>query len=284
MRNNTAVEIYKDFKEIEIGVGVHDISNETYHESKGISRSMIMKFFKTPFHYYSEYLTQNNQKRAITNSLKIGAALHPFVLEQHDFMNRYQVVEKKDRRTKEGKIYYDLMELNKGDRELIDEAQFNVIKTMYDSLHSDKNIHDLISGAQYEKSLYWIDQDTGLLCKCRPDIWHDGFIVDLKTSADAGYREFQRSVYKYGYHIQCAMMYEAFKNIFNIEMTDFVFVVIENVEPYATAIYPLDKLSLEQSVKIFKQKLMEIKHCIDTKYWPSYKTQIITLPAYAIGE
>lgn len=264
--------------------GIYDITNEEYHSSNGISRSGIMEFSKTPFHYYSQYINPKGVEKRVTKSLKIGSALHPFVLENSEFMNRYIVIEKRDKRTKDGKQYYDLMEANKGTKELINEEDFQQIKTMYDSLHSNEKIHELITGGKYEKSLYWNDPNTGLLCKCRPDIWQDGFIVDLKTSSNAGYREFQRSMIIYGYHIQCAMIHEAFKNLFNLLITDFVFIVIENTEPYAHAIYQLGSLSIEKSVEIFKNKLFEMKKCFDKNEWPSYKTQIIDLPTYAIGE
>lgn len=290
--NSHAIDISK-FKEIETGEqpvsntncniepGVYDISIEAYHSSSGISRSGIMEFTKTPFHYYSHYIKPGLKKEVISQSLKIGNALHNFVLEPDEFMNRYIVVEKRDRRTKEGKQYYELIELNRGTKEVIDEDQFSIIKKMYDSLHSNAKIHDLITGAQYEKSIYWTDPHTGLLCKCRPDIWQPGFIIDLKSTSSASYRDFQRSLFSYGYHIQCAMIHEAFKNLLGIIVKDFVFIVIENTEPFACAIYKLDEYALEKSIETFKNKLIEIKECFEKDEWPSYKTQIITLPTYA---
>jgi hypothetical protein len=260
--------------------GVYDITNDEYHSSAGISRSGIMEFMKTPFHYYNKYILGNRQESS-SKSLILGSALHCYVLEPEKFFNEYIIVEKLDRRTKEGKAYYELLEYEKGTKECINQEDFAIIESMSKSLRSDKKIDQLISGAMYERSLYWTDPHTGMLCKCRPDVWQNGFIVDLKSSADAGFREFQRSMYNYGYHIQCAMIHEAFKNLFNEDMKDFVFTVVENQAPYVPAIYKLDELSLQQSVEIFKNKLLELKQCQDKNEWPGYKTQIITLPNYA---
>jgi exodeoxyribonuclease VIII len=283
--SNAAIDIsnFNEQTEYSSFKGVYDIPIDSYHLSKGISRSGVMEFARTPFHFWNRYLNKDSiivdQK---SQSIKIGRLLHTYILEPEKFHEEYLIVEKRDRRTKEGKMYYDSIE--KLGRELITEDDFNQIKLMSESLKHNKQIFELISGAKYEKSIYWNDPHTGLLCKARPDVWQSGFIVDLKTSINAGFREFQRSLYSYGYHIQCAMMYEAFKNVFNIEMRDFIFVVIENTYPFAHAIYKLDEIALEQSIQIFKNKLLEMNQCFVKNEWPSYKTQIITLPTYAIGE
>jgi hypothetical protein len=265
--------------------GVYEISSDEYHSSEGISRSALMHFIKTPYHYFNEFIN-NNSLRTIkdSESIKIGSLFHTYILEPEKLDERYTICEKRDRRTKDGKEYYDKLTLISKGKELINSDDFEKVKLMADTILKDDQIKELINGAKYEKSLYWTDKNTELLCKVRPDIWHNNFICDIKTTISADYRNFQRSLYIYGYHIQCAMIYEAFKNIFNIEMTNFIFIVVENTWPHAFAIYQLDELALEQSVSIFKNKLLELKQCFDKKEWPSYKTQLITLPNYILGE
>lgn len=268
---------------ISIPHGVYDIDINSYHSSEGISRSAIMEFNKTPFHFWDKYINRNSKsKNEETSSMKIGSLIHEYVLEKKTFFDKYVISEKKDRRTKEGKQYFELIESN--GKKVLDETEFEQIKIMDQSLMSNRQIHGLITQGKYEQSIYWTDPDTGLLCKCRPDIWQNNFIVDIKTSSNASYREFQRSMHMYGYHLQCAMISEAFKHVFNITMNDFIFVVIENKYPFAVAIYQFDIESLNKSIDIFKSKLKEIKKCYEDKEWPSYKTQIMYLPSYALGE
>lgn len=287
MISNKAVDIsqFEIEKQYTLKNGVFDLSIEDYHSGVGISRSSIMEFNKTPFHYWNKHINPNTIKvDQKSKSLNIGNLLHTYVMERDKFNAKYLLVEKMDGRTDEAKKYY--AEVNKvlNGRTMIKKDEFAEIQMMSDSLLSNKKILDLIIGGQYEKSLYWNDPHTGLLCKVRPDIWHKGFICDLKTCVNARLREFQQSLYKYGYHIQCAMMQQAFEHVFNIQMRDFIFIVIENTYPYANAIYKLDELALEQSVEIFKNKLLDINQCYQNNDWPSYKTQIITLPNYAIGD
>lgn len=265
--------------------GVFDLSIEEYHEGNGISRSSIMEFVKTPFHFWNQHINPDAIKvDQSSKSINIGSLLHTYVMERDKFNERYLLVEKMDRRTKEGKQYYADISKTLNGRELVDKEEFAEIQRMSDSLMSNKKILDLVTGAQYEKSLYWNDPHTGLLCKVRPDIWHTRFICDLKTSKNASPRSFQSSLYDYGYHIQCAMMHQAFKHVLGINMTNFIFIVIENTYPYATAIYPFELPSLERSIEIFKNKLIQINECYLKNEWPSYTTQFISLPNYAIGD
>nr|WP_237029017.1 PD-(D/E)XK nuclease-like domain-containing protein [Phaeobacter porticola] len=54
-----------------------------------------------------------------------------------------------------------------------------------------------------ELSCYWIDEETGLLCRCRPDWWrHDGKIVDLKSALDASEEGFSKSIAGWSYYKQ----------------------------------------------------------------------------------
>src|SRR5580698_284252 len=180
---NRSVDInhFEDQKYYTVKNGVFDISIEDYHSGAGISRSSVMEFNKTPFHLWNKHINPNAIKVDQTStSINIGKLLHIYVMEPEKFNSQYLLVDKRDRRTTVGKKYYEDIAKNLNGREMIDTEEFEQIKVMANALHSNKQIHDLIVGAQYEKSLYWNDPDTGLLCKVRPDIWHTHFICDLK--------------------------------------------------------------------------------------------------------
>src|SRR5271157_2050140 len=198
--------------------GVFDLSIEDYHGGPGISRSSVMEFNKTPFHFWNKHINPDAIKvQQKSKSLNIGGLLHTYTMERDKFNKQYLLVEKMNGRSKEGIKYYNDVKKVLNGRIMIKKDEFEQIQKMHDMLLQNKQIHDLITGAQYEKSLYWNDPHTGLLCKARPDIWHTHFICDLKTSESANPRKFMNHIYDYGYHIQCAMMHQAFKHIFNVE-------------------------------------------------------------------
>lgn len=261
--------------------GIHDISIERYHSSLGISRSALMAFRKTPLHYHWEYVL-GNKKEQSSEALLFGNALHTHILEPNTFNDRFFVGQKFDRRTKIGKEMFEAQELEAAQtkRQLINADMLQDLQNMAKSVSSNSLANGLISGGNYEKSIYWIDAETGLLCKCRPDILHNNCVADLKTANCANPKAFQRSLYDYGYHIQAGMMYEGLKAITGREYKDFVFVVVEKEAPYATVCYQLDELALLQGIADFKESLRSIKECIDSDNWPSYENQVITLPPW----
>lgn len=265
--------------------GVYDISIEEYHNGDGISRSTLVEYLRSPFHYWYKA----NHKEVMvkpevikkTNALEFGNALHTFVLEPDEFHNRYAVFEKINRATKAGKgAYAQFLEQAFGKELICSEAYAEIIE-MGKSIQSNELAREVISDAWYEKSIYWTDDETGLLCKVRPDIWHNNMIGDLKTTVSASYRDFQRSILSYGYHIQAGMIYEALRVVNKQVMNNFVYVAIEKEPPYALAVYQLDELALEQGVRVFKDILRGIRRCIDENNWPSYDSGLITLPTWA---
>lgn len=261
--------------------GVHNITNEQYHASNGVSRSALMKLRKSKFHYWYEYLSNQFIKPDDTEALIFGNALHTMILEPNEFDKRYFVADKVDRRTKEGKFRHSEMMQEAGDRILITDHLHFKLQLMNESIKRNEQAAELLKNGKAEQSIYWTDEETGLVCKCRPDLWHKNMIIDLKTTASAAYRDFQSSCYKYGYHIQAGMIQEGVKSVTGQIIKDFVFIATEKEAPYATAVYILDDEAIAQGVREFKKLLKTLKKSQVENDWSTYDTQILTLPAYA---
>lgn len=274
-------------QEQSIKPGVYDISIEDYHGGDGISRSSLMKFRKTPYHYW--YNKNNPEERESPDIIKkihpleFGNAVHTFILENETFFERYTVMEPVNRATKQGKSQFAEMKevASTNNRQIICQSAFDELLAIKQAIDVNDDAKALISDALYERSIYWNDPATGLLCKVRPDIWHGNFIVDLKTCADASYSAFQRAIMAHGYHIQAGMIHEALKNVTQEDIKTFIYVAIEKEAPYAVAVYQLDEMALAHGATLFKRNLREIKQCIDANTWPSYPTATISLPSYA---
>ena len=270
-----------------MNIGVHNITIEQYHSGAGISRSGIETFRKSPLHYWHEYLNPDKETKekpeiiTLTDSKEFGNAFHSYVLEPQEFDKRYMVFEKGDGRTKEGKAVNALAKSMQNGRELVCAKAFRQITQMQRSINKSSSARGLIDGAVYEKSLFWIDADTGILCKVRPDIWHTNLVGDLKSTRSAAFKDFQRDIYGYGYHIQAAMIKEAIQALHGVTMKNFVYVAVEKEEPFATAVYQLDESAIEVGREIFKKTLHEMKECMIADSWPSYPDSVISLPAYA---
>lgn len=269
--------------------GVHNISIEQYHAGPGVSRSALCEFKRSPQHYWYKYLAPDRVQKAladvivVNNSLEFGNAFHSFVLEPEEFDKRYIVMPKVNRTTVAGKKAYNEVKEKAQGRYVIAHEAHETILAMSRSIDKHPEARSLIEGGFYEKSLYWNDKDTNVLCKVRPDIWHENFICDLKTTSNAAYHSFQRDLYEFSYHIQVGMMQEALKTLYNVSLNNFIFIAVEKVVPHAVAIYTLDEQSIAQGVEEFKSILFEFKQHQTANDWPSYKPATISLPAYAKG-
>jgi exodeoxyribonuclease VIII len=266
--------------------GVFDISNSLYHSGPGISRSAIMEFKKTPKHYWYKYINSNYVSKPSTPQQAFGTAVHSYILEPQLFNNEYHIDKANpyDGRTVQGKKYKADQLIKAGAKTIIADDDFNAIKAIHNSIYDNNTTRELVLGAQYEKSIYWRDKETGLLCKCRPDIWHEHFVVDLKTSSNANPRLFASQMYSGGYHIQAAMIQEGILATQNKKVESFLNLVVETDEPHVTATYPISPQAIEQGKAEFKNILKQIKYCLDQDVWPGYPTQEIDIPPYAYNE
>lgn len=267
--------------------GVYDISIEDYHNGPGISRSTLFEFSKSALHYWHKAINPERERVVPsdivkkTDALGFGNALHTYVLENENYDNNYAIMPKVNRATKIGKAAYaEFLEQAEGKQIICEEAHNEIVK-MSESINNNQWAEPLIEGADYEKSIFWTDPDTQLLCKVRPDIWHENFVADLKTTQRADLRSFTSSVYSYGYHIQAAMIHEAIKHALGKEVRDFVFIAIEKEPPYAIGVHRLDECALEHGIREFKDILMKIYICHENKNWPSYAPGLIMLPNWA---
>lgn len=254
---------------------VADLDIEEYHSSPGVSRSALVSFKRSPLHYWHEYLRAGTVRPESSEAMVFGNALHCLVLEPKEFHNRHYLFEKLERRSKAGKNYYDSYVTKAMNRQLISFEDYYKLEAMQKAIDNHPAAFKLIENAKYETSLYWTDAETGILCKCRPDIWATNYIADLKTTFDASADVFQREVFKYNYHLQAAMIHEGIKNVTGEYIDDFVFIAIEKEPPYAIGIYQLDKDALQQGVLDFHALLHGLKLCQESGQWPGYDMGIV---------
>jgi exodeoxyribonuclease VIII len=140
-----------------------------------------------------------------------------------------------------------------------------------------------------ERSVYWVDQDTGELCRCRPDFWRqDGIIVDVKTTDDASPGGFAKSIVNFRYDIQAPFYLDgcqaAIKQSKAKEKppTIFLFLAVEKNFPHAVAVYSLDEVGLSIGRGEYKRSLANYSSCMEANAWPGYgdKIQNISVPAW----
>lgn len=239
-----------------------------------VSRSGLVQLSRSPAHY--KHYIEN--EITPTPAMIFGSALHTYVLENKDFEDRYAVLNNKyDLRTKVGKEGFAEFKASAGDKQVIGGADFDKIKAMSTAINNDAAGKLLLENGEFEKELYWTDEDTGVKCKAKPDIITGHAVGDLKTVADGSFRAVKASIFKYGYHIQAAMIRAALKANNLQEMHSFWLICVEKDAPYVVTSYKLGDDLIDLGYKEFKRLLVVYKECLSTNVWGNPEPSVINL-------
>lgn len=260
--------------------GVHNISNEQYHEAEGISRSKLLLFDKSPYHFWYEVYSGLAKKRASTCAMDFGSAFHTMLLEPELFGQHFCVAPKMDRRTSKGKQDYSLFTQENCNKTILTDEQYEKAWTMSNHLKQNDVVSMLLSGAVFEQSIFWTDPETGLQFKARPDIWSSKMIVDLKTSSDTSLNAFTWSALNYGYYLQAGMAFEACRSI-GKPLDMFVILAVEKDAPFVPSVFILDQKALEFGIDQFNVYKKRLRRCLDCNQWDGYKVQELSVPDFA---
>ena len=227
--------------------GLHSITDEQYFAEEGLSNSYLWKLIsETPAHAQI--------KTARTDAMALGSAVHLAVLQPEEAAKMI-VQGPADRRG----------------------------MTMRDKVWNNQSFASILSGegAVYEQAAFW--EYRGKKCKCKVDVAKPGVIIDLKTSASAGPRDFSQSVAKYGYHQQAASYQYGYGKASGTPVQTFLFLVIEKTPPFAPAIYELDAPTIAEGWASYVTAVEEHINCETNNHFPAYADEkvLLQLPAWA---
>jgi len=248
----------------------YNVSNEDYHSGPGISKSGLWTIHaKTPAHF--KYPPEKDEESTQAKATKdFGTAAHIAILEPDTFEKRV-VRGPVDRR---GNKWKDLAEACEIDgKTLLIEKQYDDVLAMRDAVHANAWINSIITGGkpEIEASGYWIDPETGMLCRCRPDLYRAdiGIMLDLKSTESAKADDFARSVYNYGYHAQEAHYTDGYTAL-GRKIEGVVFLAWEKKSPYAFQVFELPPSIVDEGRAIMRSALNTYAECVRSNQWPGY--------------
>ena len=252
--------------------GIHPgIDDDAYHGGPGISKSGLWTIYtKSPAHYRFAPSRE-------TAAFALGKAAHVAILEPETFEAR--VMRGPDNRR--GNNWKDAeAEATNSGRLLLTSGDYDTGLLMRDAVHADARISAIITGAgaQVEASGFWIDEETGVLCKCRPDLYRPdlGIMLDLKSTASAHPDDFARSVINYGYHAQEAWYSDGYRAL-GQPVDGFVFLAVEKTDPFVCALYELPPSIVAEGQAIARKALARYAECAAADQWPGYSGEITEL-------
>lgn len=264
----------------------YGISNADYHASEGVSKSGLDLIAKSPAHYYAKKLDPNRPPEEEQTAAQLdGELAHCAILEPQEFDKRFWVGPDVTRSTKQWKDFAESIP-NGGTG--IKPGQNSAAWMQAASVNSIPDLREGLLNGHSEVSAYWIDEETGVLCKCRPDRVHDCgdagvILIDVKTCGNASPAEFSRMIAKHRYHVQDAYYSEGFAIASGRRVLGFVFAAVETSYPYAASAIQLDDESRDQGRLDFRRDLSTYAKCKDSGVWPGYGNEIhiARLPGWA---
>lgn len=254
-----------------------------YHsDTDYISKSGLDLIRKAPAKYYDRYLNPESKKEDRKKHLVFGGAFHSLVLEPENFKDEYFVM---PNYSGDGSLKAKKeMILNNAGKDFVTINDYSEMSKMKESLLAHPIASKLISVGFAEKRFNWIDPDTGVKCKIKPDFYNTdlSYAVDLKTTEDASVNGFSRSAFKHRYHVQSPFYYDGLVQN-GINPKAFIFIAIEKEPPYLVNVmfYSMDDMSVGRN--IYKEDLRIYNECINTGVWPGYEEIIhpMSLPHWA---
>jgi len=251
--------------------GIYEkLGNAEYHSSSALSRSGVTTLCRrSPLHFWAAHQDPHRKPVEETPALRLGSAVHAYVLEPEVWESDYAVAPRCDRRTKEGKATWaSFVEESEGKTVLKREEGAQAVAIGEAVLKHDL-ARSLVRGGASEVSVFWEDEETGILCRCRPDhLPPSGQVVDLKTTLDAS-SAFEKSAYNFGYHHQAAWYLYGCRAA-GIDCRDFIFVAVEKTYPYAVAIYRASNSLIALGREEVRYAIKYYARCLESGKWPGY--------------
>lgn len=252
---------------------------EVYHRRElGVVTAGALKMLaRSPAHYLA--FTTGKAEEEESEALRFGRLLHMAALEPALFAASV-VVEPTwgDRRYKDEKARYNRWKASVNGHETISEAERDKIIGMCASLMLHPITSRMLASGDHvrEATVEWVDEATGLRCKCRPDLWRRGLLMlDIKTTKSAAPGRFAWTCREFDYDLAEAH-YRAGAAALG-EPCEYVFAAVEKDPPYAVAVYRIDDAAQEAARERRAALMRLLADCMQTGSWPAYSDGIETL-------
>jgi len=283
---------------------VHGLDINEYHGMSPISKSGLDSIDLSPAIYYARHIDPNRPPSRERAGQLEGNLAHCAILEADQFEKRYAIVpESAPRRPTEAQWnakkpspesvaamqwWASFNERTNG-ATIITHDQYETALRQAVSVRALPEIGDALASGKLEVSAFWIDEETGAECRCRPDWVHDVrddavLLLDVKTYSTASPSEFRRQVARKRYDVQAAFYSDGYEKASGKQVLGFIFLAVETEWPFAANAFMLDEDSLESGRQKYRANLSTYAYCMKTDKWPGYSTgiDVIRLPQWAM--
>jgi exodeoxyribonuclease VIII len=250
--------------------------NNDYSKIDGVNWSLLKHLRDSGLAY--QHALQN--PREDTEALALGRLTHTLVFEPALFASEYVIWEGGTRRGKE----WEAFKAENEGRTIFKPDEIDTAVQMAEAVKRHPLVQPYLDGGEFEATIQWTDDSTGLKCKARPD-WlqpHRRALVDLKTTRSIEARYFGNAAARFGYHCQLAHYQAGVRAALGWSPEVVALVAVEKVAPYDVAVFRLMEDDLYAGASEVAELLQKLRAYTDAQTWPGryVEEQALQLPAW----
>lgn len=268
--------------------GIYDnINIKDYHNDRDYFSSSGLKLAKKSIKLFKMFVDgEVDSMGKLSNERKMhfdfGNAFELALLDHESFDNSVLLFDEEER-PEPSKTFGSILnkewkeQLLDTDKYIInkkgEKESFEVIEKMLASCYQDKVIQALIKDIEYQYSIFWTDERSGLKLKTRPDVCQKRkkIIVDVKTTEDGSPENFSRDLGKYGYHFQACMQIDGVIQSGFMDTVDaYYWLVVEKTPPYSATLYEFDPEDIQWATDEYEYILGIVSQAFRNNKFPSY--------------
>ena len=253
-----------------VGAEVRTQSNAAYHgDRSAVSKSMLTVFSDSPAEYCRRFVNPTDEQESKRSKFLTTGSLVDAMLfdtgELKDFVEipKWALTTNGQRR---GKAWDKFTAMHRG-VDFVTESDMELCRRLADRLREVAASY--LSRPGYSQcSIYWIDPDTGILCKCRPDkliVDDKAILFDLKTTVSL--ERFEWVFRDFLYWLQESHYRAGVRHLLGCEVEEFVFGVIETADPHRYREYRIDDNTLAAANDRRRELLADLAKCKETGNW-----------------
>lgn len=203
----------------------------------------------------------------------LGSAAHNMALRQDFWREEIDIIDARDWKTKKAKEAK--AESRAAGRYPILVAQYGALEAMVLKLEAHPQAGRAFTQGQPEMTLVWRDEQSGVVCRARPDWTPDDQKFDpwpdYKTTQEGKPGVWDRRYcLDHGGILRAAWYHEAIRQCCGVERPVQYYVVQEVSAPYVVTVRVVPLPIIDLGRRMMRRALTEFARCLKSDDWPGY--------------
>jgi hypothetical protein len=259
--------------------GIYDLESYAQYDSIQALRSSQLKLMrKSAAHFRASFEYKKPISAQLQKSFDKGKAFDVLILHGREAMDQLVAIDPGYHRN--SNKYKDWAEIN-ADKVFLTAEEYRGIVAMAEAAFKKERFSEIFNGPGYRhKVIVWKDVSTGIWCKAEIDFIREGTpgaVVDLKSTADAGFWFFSKNARRLGYANQGAHYLDGLTQVTGLVHTEFYLSAVETLPPFESHVFKVSRDMIDRAQLYNEENMQTLVYCLTNDIWPGYPDQIMDL-------